>query len=50
MAETPKPDAKLTDQERHARFKEMALEVEASVEEADFERAFADVTKLPQER
>jgi hypothetical protein len=35
-----KPEPKLTDAERHARFKEMAREVEASEREDDFDRAF----------
>jgi len=43
----PKREPKLTDAERHARFKEMAREVEASDDPEDFERAFADVTQAP---
>lgn len=38
----PKP--KLTDEERHARFLEMAREVRASDDPEDFDRAFEEVT------
>ena len=41
MAE-PKP--KLTDSERHRRFKEAAREVEASEDAKDFDKAFENVT------
>lgn len=45
MTSKPKPKApKLTDAERHERFKEMAREVEASEDSEAFERAFANVT------
>ncbi len=42
-----KKDAKpkLTDTERHERFKDMAREVEASEDPADFEKAFEEVTR-----
>lgn len=42
----PKPRAnpKLTDADRHARFVQMAHEVEASTNENDFEKAFDRVT------
>jgi hypothetical protein len=42
---TTEPKPKLTDEERHARFKEMAREVEASENSKDFDQAFATVTK-----
>jgi hypothetical protein len=42
----PKP--KLTDAERHQRFKDMAREVEASEESADFDRAFGAVAAPPE--
>jgi hypothetical protein len=42
----PKPP-KLTDAERHARFKEMAREVGASEKPEDFERAFGKVIERP---
>jgi hypothetical protein len=50
MAPTSKVKAtppKLTDAERHARFKEMAREVEASDKPEDFERAFGKVIERP---
>lgn len=43
-----KPKPKLTDAERHARFKEMAREVEASDDPAEFDKAFRAVTEPPQ--
>jgi len=43
----PKSEPKLTDAERHARFKDMAREVDASEEPADFERAFKAITLPP---
>ncbi len=46
MPEKPKPP-KLTDEERHARFKEMAREVEASDDPKDFDQAFQSVTSPP---
>jgi hypothetical protein len=39
----PEKSPKLTDAERHARFKEMAREVEASEDPQDFDRAFEQV-------
>ena len=39
-----KPRAKLTDANRHARFKEMAREVGASNDPKDFDKAFEAVT------
>jgi hypothetical protein len=39
-----KPKRKLTDADRHARFKDMAKEVGASDDPKDFERAFKKVT------
>jgi hypothetical protein len=44
-----KPKPKLTDAERHARFVEMAREVEASEDPKDFERAFERVTTPPKD-
>ena len=41
----PKP--KLTDAERHKRFKEVAQEVGASEKPEDFDKAFAKVTQAP---
>jgi hypothetical protein len=41
---------KLTDAERHKRFKEMAREVEASEDSEDFEKAFEVVTTRPTDR
>lgn len=38
---------KLTDAERHTRFKDMAKEVGASEDPKDFEKAFKKVTKHP---
>lgn len=40
---------KLTDAERHERFKDMAREVGASEKQEDFDRAFAAVTTPPTE-
>ena len=37
--------AKLTDAERHQRFKDMAKEVGASEKPSDFDKAFKTVTK-----
>jgi hypothetical protein len=45
MTKRPKPKPKLTDAERHGRFKEMAREVEASEDPKDFDRAFKIVTQ-----
>lgn len=39
-----KPKAKLTDAERHKRFKAMGEEVGASKEPKDFEKAFKKIT------
>jgi hypothetical protein len=47
MTAKPKAEPKLTDAQRHARFKEMAREVEASEDPKDFERAFGAVTRRP---
>ena len=44
MTRKPQSLPKLTDAERHARFKEMAREVEASDDPKDFEKAFEGVT------
>jgi hypothetical protein len=45
MSTHPKP--KLTDAERHARFKDMAREVEASEDPKEFDKAFDKVTGEP---
>ena len=39
-----KKKPKLTDAERHARFKEMAGEIQASDDQKDFDKAFNKVT------
>jgi hypothetical protein len=44
MTNKRKPKSKLTDAERHNRFKDMAREVEASEDEKDFDKAFEKVT------
>lgn len=44
MTDKPKQPTKLTDEERHRRFKEMAREVEASEKAKDFDKAFESVT------
>lgn len=44
----PKP--KLTNEERHERFKEMAREVEASNKPEAFDEAFEKVTNVPPQR
>jgi hypothetical protein len=41
---------RLTDDERHKRFVDVAQSIGASEKEADFDRAFADVTKNGQQR
>ena len=41
----PKPQPKLTDAERHARFKDMAREVEADESPEAFEQAFDKVAR-----
>jgi hypothetical protein len=43
MPRKPDSQRKLTDQERHKRFVEMAREVEASDDPKDFDRAFKKV-------
>lgn len=43
MTEKSRTKPKLTDAERHRRFVEMALEVEASDDPKDFEKAFKKV-------
>ena len=43
MASKHKPKAKLTDAERHTRFKDMAKEVGASEDPKDFEKAFKKI-------
>jgi hypothetical protein len=51
MAKKPEPKPpKLTDEERHRRFVDMAHEVEASEDPKDFEKAFRAVTPPPRER
>ena len=47
MAEKRKPKLKLSDKERHERFKDMAREVEASEDTKDFDEAFKKVTAKP---
>ena len=50
MAENPKKPKKkpkLTDAERHARFVQMAHEVEAATDEDDAEKAFKTVLNSP---
>jgi len=44
MASKRKPKPKLTDAERHKRFKAMGEEVGASKDPKDFEKAFKKVT------
>ena len=44
MTKSKQAKAKLTDAERHKRFKEVAKEVGASEKAADFDRAFKAVT------
>lgn len=43
MPPKTKPEPKLTDEQRHARFVETAREVEASEKPEDFDRAFKTV-------
>ena len=45
-----KPKPKLTDAERHARFVEMAREVEADEKPEAFNRAFKRIIARPKER
>jgi hypothetical protein len=50
MADKRKPargKPRLTDEERHERFKEMAREVGASDDKGEFDRAFKKVTSGP---
>ncbi len=42
-----KKQPKVTDAERHTRFKKMAKEVEASEDPQDFEKAFTKITAPP---
>ena len=44
MTEKRQPKPKLTDAERHQHFKKMAIEVGASDDAADFDKAFEAVT------
>jgi hypothetical protein len=48
MPSKPKPQPKLTDAERHARFVEMARDVDASEDAKDFDKAFEKVTATSQ--
>lgn len=41
MSQKPPMKAKLTDEERHKRFKNVAREVEASGDEKDFDKAIS---------
>ena len=45
MTKKSPPKPKLTDVERHKRFKDMAHEVEASEDEKDFDKAFRKVSR-----
>lgn len=47
MTKSKQDKAKLTDAERHTRFKDMAKEVGASEDPKDFDQAFKAVTKPP---
>lgn len=44
------PKLKLTDHERHRRFIDMAKEIGASEDSADFDKAFDKVTSTPADR
>ena len=44
MAEKQQAEPKPTDEERHARFVEMAREVGASKDASDFDKAFKKIT------
>lgn len=44
---SPPKSARLTDADRHKRFKDMAREVEADEDPKAFDRAFATVTTKP---
>ncbi|MBV1918795.1 MAG: hypothetical protein KUG65_12155 [Sphingomonadaceae bacterium] len=50
MTKKPPPKPKLTDEERHKRFKDMAHEVEASEGEKDFDKVFGKVIRSNQGR
>ena len=45
MTKTPQDKTKLTNEERHARFVQMAHEVEASEDTKDFDKAFEKVAR-----
>lgn len=45
MTKKSRPKPKLTDADRHIRFKDMAKEVGASEEPKDFEKAFKTITQ-----
>ena len=47
MVEKPQKKRKLSDADRHARFKDMAREVEASEDAKTFDEAFEKVTARP---
>jgi hypothetical protein len=47
MPQKPKRKPRLSEAERHERFKEMAREVQASESPEDFERAFRAVSGAP---
>jgi hypothetical protein len=50
MSKKDPPKPKLTDEERHQRFKEMAREVDASEREDAFDEAFERVTSEPRQK
>ena len=50
MADKHKPKRKLSDEDRHKRFKDMACEVEASEDAKTFEEAFEKVMGSDQPR
>jgi hypothetical protein len=50
MSKRPNPKPKLTDAERHGRFKDMAREVGASEDPKDFEKAFGRVATPPSKK
>lgn len=50
MPTKQKSPPKLTDTERHARFKDMAREVEASEDPKDFEKALNLISPAPAKR
>jgi hypothetical protein len=47
MIQKPKPAPRLTDDERHQRFKDMAREVEVSDRPEDFDKAFDRIIPRP---